>query len=405
MAFRVEHDYVAPAVISYTTEELKTRSLRELYVASCARYGVQKINAVVLESLPHAPTGHHYVHTIDLRGTYVGRRGLVSLLPILQACPRLRILDLSGTGLSTSVAEALLGVLETKSRLHSLSLSNNDLGTPIADALLRFVKTHRNLRELYIEHCLFIAPLKRKIQAEVAHNTTLPEVVHPLEEIEQCRGSTEAAAIEPSVNVLVDSKSPTPLREPTWLPLVDDDVRDAIYRHRHHLRDFISLFIESGTGGDVGLVSEAEFERVMRVSNIASLAGAAPREQNRIAIYTGRLKAFHPATRQVRYLDFLHAVRPHANDANNRVIDALYDMKPMLLDAFQMLDVDNRGIVSYDEVVAGVKSLRQLSDIVTEEEVREALALCGVQAGPAGVEGVSGPVKYRVLLDGIQLKE
>ena len=78
----------------------------------------------------------------------------------------------------------------------------------------------------------------------------------------------------------------------------------------------------------------------------------------------------------------------------------MYDMKPMLLDAFQMLDVDAVGTVRVEEAMAGVASLRQLScGNASHGDIGEApLALLGVEEG-------TQIFRSREVLDKIQMVE
>eukprot|EP00759_Apiculatamorpha_spiralis_P037080 PhF_6_TR37123/c0_g1_i5/m.54573 len=382
--------YDIPDVIPLTPDQLKSKSLQELYADLCTKhFGIKKPNAAVLNVLPNSVGSHVHVSEITLTSAYIGKRGLLALLPVLQACVRLEHLDLTGTGLVTSIADALLNVLTSFPRLRSLRLSNNDLGTEIGERILLLVRSNPTLRVVEVDHCLIIPPIKRKIEAAATANQSRPRgstppLVLPNQqgEDEGIRASTTTTSVVcPSEDAASGNTNESP-RDPAWMVIAIDELRDFFSRHQRHMRDVYHLFfeVESGKGG---LVPLTEFVKILRVFGIVSLTEKAPPEQRRVVVLATKLHVYDAAKESIRYLDFINQLRTHASvaaDVTNKrdVLSScarIGDMKDILLGAFQMMDTDNVGVASMAEIKAGVKSLRQLYGVrvVDVEEVVEIL--------------------------------
>eukprot|EP01062_Namystynia_karyoxenos_P052338 TRINITY_DN4184_c0_g1_i1.p1 TRINITY_DN4184_c0_g1~~TRINITY_DN4184_c0_g1_i1.p1 ORF type:complete len:527 (+),score=193.36 TRINITY_DN4184_c0_g1_i1:77-1582(+) len=149
------------------------------YRAACQRNRVKKPNAVLLRELE--PEQLATLETVGFGGTYVGNRGLMALLDVIEQAPRFKSLDLSAQKIynsdlspDTVKGNALLDRLCEVARAHhglrEIDLGGNPLSNFAARKLLALVTDNPRICKLGLDDTRIDADLLCLIAKRVAAN-------------------------------------------------------------------------------------------------------------------------------------------------------------------------------------------------------------------------------------------
>jgi hypothetical protein len=100
------------------------KSLRDVYEESCKTADVH-INSALAKALPERHGAPLQGDVLDLSRNYVGDRGIVPVLSIIQRSPHLRRLVLCENGLRNNAVKLLCNVVAKHPSISSLDLSDN----------------------------------------------------------------------------------------------------------------------------------------------------------------------------------------------------------------------------------------------------------------------------------------
>lgn len=286
----------AAGVRLFREDELRSRSLADLYRCACASYNVTP-NRIVEKQLPEMCDGraHLELRTLDCSGTYLGNNGCAALIPVVAACQRLSYLFLPKCGLKASAAKELVSCLAAHPGIYSVDLSRNDLGTTVGMALLQLVRVHRRVFHLNVSETLIIPQLLRKIDKEVQFNATIRDTFTV--------PSIPVADEDPEVLALVKLRQVEEeerrqraeyLRRqredelPSWGTSVLARFSLVLQKHRRHMRNVFSVFPPHVDGSASAVTSSLHLpvtvtgaKRALRVLGLGSVftdfdADAAP---------------------------------------------------------------------------------------------------------------------------------
>lgn len=138
--------------------------------------------------------------SVSLRQTYLGEKGFIALLPLLNSNTRWRYLDASNNGLRNEavlhLVDMLLRPAHTGRRLH-IDLSRNPISEGAGKALMELVKLHPGIESLNLSmtkiprHC--IERIKSRIEQE--SKTRAPDPEAAVDDAD-AKGAGEAATEE-----------------------------------------------------------------------------------------------------------------------------------------------------------------------------------------------------------------
>ena len=110
------------------------KSLQEIYEDSCRDEGVHP-NSTFFRLLPDKPGVLLLQDSLDLHRNYVGNRGIVPVLAVIQRCPQIKRLILTENGLRNSAVEAICHMVAKHGSITSIDLSDNYISEGAAVAL------------------------------------------------------------------------------------------------------------------------------------------------------------------------------------------------------------------------------------------------------------------------------
>eukprot|EP01063_Lacrimia_lanifica_P040049 TRINITY_DN8964_c0_g1_i1.p1 TRINITY_DN8964_c0_g1~~TRINITY_DN8964_c0_g1_i1.p1 ORF type:complete len:183 (+),score=78.58 TRINITY_DN8964_c0_g1_i1:50-598(+) len=125
------------------------RSLREVYEEGCMENRVTP-NSVLLASLPEKVGVGFDSDVLDLSRNYVGNRGLVPVLSVVQKCPHLKKVVFSDNGLRNAAVKSMCVVLASHPDLTAIDLSDNYISEGAGEALVQLVKTNDNIVDIQL---------------------------------------------------------------------------------------------------------------------------------------------------------------------------------------------------------------------------------------------------------------
>ena len=102
--------------------------------------------------LPNEPNHPLITEELDFSRNYVGDRGLVPIIKVLELCPMLKVLRLKNNGLRNKSIEALCTSLkQNPGSLCRLDLSHNYISTGAGKQLEALLKENTTVREINLE--------------------------------------------------------------------------------------------------------------------------------------------------------------------------------------------------------------------------------------------------------------
>lgn len=139
----------------------------EIYSHACNACGVRP-NSLLLKTLREQPA--QPITHLQLADNYVGPRGFLALVPIIEKCQTLEVLDLRGNGLDNSSVIALCRVLRSHLGVHSIGLSRNPISAEGGRHLLELLESNKHIVRLEVEQTdLFDAFVDRIAMAAAAN--------------------------------------------------------------------------------------------------------------------------------------------------------------------------------------------------------------------------------------------
>lgn len=123
---------------------------RDVYIKACAEVGLNPNSAVVeFFSMNPVPST---IERIDLGQNYVGDKGVVPLMAVVDRCQNLREINLSENGLRNKAIAVLCNSAVKHPSLQSINISDNYISEGAAVHLQHLLETNPRVCELGIDN-------------------------------------------------------------------------------------------------------------------------------------------------------------------------------------------------------------------------------------------------------------
>jgi Ran GTPase-activating protein (RanGAP) involved in mRNA processing and transport len=144
------------------------KSLREVYEESCAAWRVRP-NSVLSKTLPEKP-GIALAEVLDLSRNYVGDRGLLPVLDIVQKSPQLRRLVFAENGLRNNAIKAMVQAVLKHPSITSIDVSENYISEGAGKALETLLRENPRIVELGFSNTKIDVDCRLRLKDLVALN-------------------------------------------------------------------------------------------------------------------------------------------------------------------------------------------------------------------------------------------
>eukprot|EP01060_Flectonema_neradi_P028012 TRINITY_DN37688_c0_g1_i1.p1 TRINITY_DN37688_c0_g1~~TRINITY_DN37688_c0_g1_i1.p1 ORF type:complete len:183 (+),score=41.96 TRINITY_DN37688_c0_g1_i1:44-550(+) len=156
----------------YNNAKKQSKSLREIYEEACVEMKVTP-NSVLLNTLPNKVGMVLNSDSLDLSRNYVGDRGLVPVLAIVQRSPQLQKLNFSENGLRNNAIKAMVGILKYHPEISSIDVSDNYISEGAGRALESLLKENTRITDLQFNNTKIDVDLRLKLKEQLAANSKL----------------------------------------------------------------------------------------------------------------------------------------------------------------------------------------------------------------------------------------
>lgn len=147
------------------------------YASTCRSLGAAQ-NSVIKELLAPGQAAWELLggECISLRDTYVGERGFIALMPLLDRNTRWRFLDASNNGLRNEAIIHLVDMLlrpQHAGRRLYMNLSRNPISEGAGRALMELVKLHPGVESLDLSMTKIPRRLIERIKRQINHERSM----------------------------------------------------------------------------------------------------------------------------------------------------------------------------------------------------------------------------------------
>ena len=153
-----------------------SKSLREVYDDARKEISSSKPNSEVVRMLPdkpgivlQTPSGSDM---LDLRRNYVGDKGLVPVLAVIQRSPQLRRLNFAENGLRNNAIKVMCATLAKHPGVTSIDVSDNYISEGAGRALEQLLKENPRITELNFNNTKIEVDLRLRLKELVSQNMT-----------------------------------------------------------------------------------------------------------------------------------------------------------------------------------------------------------------------------------------
>ncbi|CBZ28881.1 putative calpain-like cysteine peptidase [Leishmania mexicana MHOM/GT/2001/U1103] len=147
-------------------------SQREIYKKRCSELGCACNSAVVrlLSDVPGEVTG---LTSLDLSRNFLGRKGIIPLLDVIESAVQLRSLDLRDQQLSDDTVAVICARLRQHPSLLKLNLSNNPITLASSSALLELANQNSVVQYIFLDNTLVRPSMVTAIEVQLEKNREL----------------------------------------------------------------------------------------------------------------------------------------------------------------------------------------------------------------------------------------
>jgi hypothetical protein len=149
-----------------------SKSLREVYDEACREHCAHP-NSNFLKLLPDKPSVGLSLDVLDLSRNYIGDRGLIPVLTVVQRSHAVSTLLLMENGLRNAAVKALCATLARHPTINKINLSDNYISEGAGKALEALVRSNTKIVELEINNTKIDVDLRLRIKEVVAHNASM----------------------------------------------------------------------------------------------------------------------------------------------------------------------------------------------------------------------------------------
>eukprot|EP00760_Papus_ankaliazontas_P015213 PhM_4_TR16408/c0_g1_i1/m.87530 len=146
-------------------------NLRAHYLSLCQEHKC-KPNSDILAVLPDAPATVSCFKTLDLSDNFVGKNGVLCLLPVVRAATYLTTLSLRDNYIDNETVSKLCAALESHPSLTRLDLSRNQISHAGGKEISALVTRNPRLISVEVEHTYINKALVKIIHRKASENET-----------------------------------------------------------------------------------------------------------------------------------------------------------------------------------------------------------------------------------------
>jgi len=158
-----------------------SESAQSLFLIACKTQGVKKPNPKLLKFFTEEEPIMDDIEDIDLRGNYVGNRGILALCDVIEKLPNFRSLDISGqklynTDLSedsvkgNAVMDRVIDVLKAHPNATGLNLNNNPVSNYVGRKLLGLAQLNPRMCRIEVDDTRIDFDLRKRISSQCEKN-------------------------------------------------------------------------------------------------------------------------------------------------------------------------------------------------------------------------------------------
>nr|CCM17586.1 calpain-like cysteine peptidase,putative,cysteine peptidase, Clan CA, family C2, putative [Leishmania guyanensis] len=144
-------------------------SQREIYKKRCNELNCA-CNSAVVQLLSDVPNEVASLIALDLSRNFLGRKGVIPLLDVIEGATQLRSLDLRDQQLGNEAVELICVRLRRHPSLVKLNLSNNPITLAVSRALLELAKQNSVLQYILLEHTFMRPSMVTVIEVQLEQN-------------------------------------------------------------------------------------------------------------------------------------------------------------------------------------------------------------------------------------------
>ena len=152
------------------------------YLLACKKHGVKRPNPKLVKFFQEEEPVAEDIEDLDLRGNYVGNRGILALMDVVEKLPNLRSLNLSNQALyntdlsedsvkGNSTVDRVVDVLKTHPSATSLDLSQNPVSNYVGRKLLGLAQVNTKICKVEVADTRIDFELRKRIASQCERNT------------------------------------------------------------------------------------------------------------------------------------------------------------------------------------------------------------------------------------------
>lgn len=151
------------------------------YLSACSRHRVKKPNPALLQLFADTPLDE--LDSISLAGNYIGNRGILALMDVIEKLPQFRFLDVSNQKLynadlsedsvkGNAAVDRIVEVFRVHPATNALDISHNPISNYAGRKLLALAQMNPRICRIEIHNTRVDFELRRRIAAQLEKNTT-----------------------------------------------------------------------------------------------------------------------------------------------------------------------------------------------------------------------------------------
>lgn len=151
------------------------KSLKEVYEEQCRERQVHS-NSSLLSALPDRQGATFQGEVLDLSRNFLGDKGLVPLISVIERSPAIKSVILSENGLRNNAIKALCHALVNHTGVTSVDVSHNYISEGAGNAILALLKENRKISHFDIQNTKIDAELRVAIKDAQEQNLVFASV-------------------------------------------------------------------------------------------------------------------------------------------------------------------------------------------------------------------------------------
>lgn len=151
-------------------------SLREIYERRCKDYGI-KCNSALMKQLPGFPDDFGSLKLLDLSSNFVGPKGILPLLHVIECCTHLVALDLRSQSLNKESVDHLCSTLRSHRSVQCINLSENPVNIASGVLLLELCKENPAIEEVILFNTQIRGAMLNLIETQTKLNAERNRIV------------------------------------------------------------------------------------------------------------------------------------------------------------------------------------------------------------------------------------